>query len=444
MVLFCISSAPSLGTRLRRDTFFTENEDQKIVDPNVQSDTTMELLDKRKRADEEAQISINGLRIESSDYDPKYEDGVIFLLAQTKAKFRLFGEGLTSNMQIAFTTIEAEGGGICEFPSADIFKVRLKFDVYGGGGCVLCQVFGRRKLGIIMLAYSLRFHQMVEGTVTNYSAVVEISVPMRTINDVPYYLCLKEISSNNDTTDNFKKKLWRHQGSEKWLQFRVYERLLPVWVTIIIIILLLFFSSLFSGLTLGLMSMDKTDLKILCTTGTDLERQYASAIMPVRSHGSLLLCSLLLGNVLVNSVLTILMDDLTSGLIAVIFSTLAIVIFGEIMPQAICSRYGLAVGAKTIYITKFVILLTFVVAYPISKILDYMLGEEIGNVYNRERLKELVKVRFLPYLRRNSLSNPLRNFHLLRSIKYYVSFSIHRCHKPLTRHFYLLFESTVE
>lgn len=139
--------------------------------------------------------------------------------------------------------------------------------------------------------------------------------------------------------------------------------------------------------------MDKTDLKILCTTGTELERKYASAIMPVRSHGSLLLCSLLLGNVLVNSVLTILMDDLTSGLIAVIFSTLAIVIFGEIMPQAICSRHGLAVGAKTIYITKFVILLTFLVAYPISKILDYMLGEEIGNVYNRERLKELVKVR---------------------------------------------------
>lgn len=31
-------------------------------------------------------------------------------------------------------------------------------------------------------------------------------------------------------------------------------------------------------------------------------------------------------------------------------------------------------------------------AYPVSKILDCLLGEEIGNVYNRERLKELVRV----------------------------------------------------
>lgn len=36
--------------------------------------------------------------------------------------------------------------------------------------------------------------------------------------------------------------------------------------------------------------------------------------------------------------------------------------------------------------------LTFPLAYPTSKLLDYMLGEEIGAVYNRERLKELVRV----------------------------------------------------
>lgn len=86
------------------------------------------------------------------------------------------------------------------------------------------------------------------------------------------------------------------------------------------------------------------------------------------------------------------LDDLTSGLVAVICSTLAIVIFGEISPQAICSRHGLCIGAKTIYITKLTMIITFPLSYPISKLLDFLLGEEIGNVYNRERLKELVKV----------------------------------------------------
>ena len=47
--------------------------------------------------------------------------------------------------------------------------------------------------------------------------------------------------------------------------------------------------------------------------------------------------SLLLGNVLVNSTLTIFMEALSSGLVAVIGSTMGIVIFGEIIPQVIYS-----------------------------------------------------------------------------------------------------------
>lgn len=112
----------------------------------------------------------------------------------------------------------------------------------------------------------------------------------------------------------------------------------------------------------------------------------------MRKRGNYLLCSLLLGNVLVNSTLTIILDDLTTGIIAVIVSTLAIVIFGEIIPQAICSRHGLAVGAKTVWLTYIFMIATFPLSYPISKILDRVLGEEIGNVYDRERLMEYIRV----------------------------------------------------
>lgn len=69
---------------------------------------------------------------------------------------------------------------------------------------------------------------------------------------------------------------------------------------------------------MGLMALDRNELKVISRCGTEYEKRYAKTIEPVRARGNYLLCSLLFGNVLVNSTLTILMDDLTSGLIAII------------------------------------------------------------------------------------------------------------------------------
>ncbi|CAL8077511.1 unnamed protein product [Orchesella dallaii] len=190
----------------------------------------------------------------------------------------------------------------------------------------------------------------------------------------------------------YKEMPWVHQGTEDWIVLTTYNKWIPVWAHIIMLVVLLTLSGLFSGLNLGLMAIDRTELKIIMNAGTEKEKRYAKQIRPLRENGNYLLCSLLLGNVLVNATLTILLDDLTSGLIAVIGSTVGIVIFGEIVPQAVCSRHGLAVGAKTVWITKLFMAITFPLSYPISVILDKALGEELGNVYNRARLKELILV----------------------------------------------------
>ncbi|XP_048841988.1 metal transporter CNNM4 isoform X3 [Brienomyrus brachyistius] len=200
-----------------------------------------------------------------------------------------------------------------------------------------------------------------------------------------YALCVKQ------GTEDRWSLLGENDG--KLLVVEEKKSLLPLWFQVILIAFLLVLSGMFSGLNLGLMALDPMELRIVQNCGTEKEKKYARKIEPIRRKGNYLLCSLLLGNVLVNTTLTILLDDLIgSGLGAVVASTIGIVIFGEIVPQALCSRHGLAVGANTILVTKLFMLLTFPLSYPVSKLLDYALGQEIGTVYNREKLVEMLKV----------------------------------------------------
>ncbi|XP_050462670.1 unextended protein isoform X2 [Cataglyphis hispanica] len=294
-------------------------------------------------------VHIEGLRIEMAEKEPSYsENGIPQIRAGIKAVIRLFGTGITPDTLISFTDVQAERGSVCDKIKSNEFPVE---------------------------------------NVEESTAIVHVVLPLGS----SFYVCAKRPKYEKDVLRK-DQVLFKHQGTALYNTICTYEKILPLWLTIIIILICLSLSALFSGLNLGLMAIDRTELKILVNTGTEKEKKYARTIQPVRNHGNYLLCSILFSNVLVNSVFTILLDDLTSGFVAIICSTLAIVIFGEISPQALCSRHGLCVGAKTIYLTKLTMLITFPLSYPISKLLDVILGEEIGNVYNRERLKELVKV----------------------------------------------------
>lgn len=167
---------------------------------------------------------------------------------------------------------------------------------------------------------------------------------------------------------------------------------LPLALSLPIICVLVMFSGLFSGLTLGLMGLDMVGLQIVSKGDNSKLAKDAEKIMPVRAKGNQLLCTLLLGNVAVNSALSILLAEIGDGVVGFLVSTALIVIFGEILPQAACSRYALQVGAATVPIVHVLMAIFFVVTKPMSIALDCILGREVSTIHSRSELMEMLKL----------------------------------------------------
>ncbi|MES1912679.1 MAG: hypothetical protein MHM6MM_004914 [Cercozoa sp. M6MM] len=154
-------------------------------------------------------------------------------------------------------------------------------------------------------------------------------------------------------------------------------------------------SGMFSGLTLGLLGLDLKGLEIVQNGDDPKLATFARKIMTVRRHGNWLLCTLLLGNVCVNAALTLIVDQLFKSLSAVvglIVSTALITTFGEIIPQAVCARHALAIGARVVWPVRFLMLLMSPIAWPASWLLDKLLGEELGTIYSNEELRHLIEM----------------------------------------------------
>lgn len=162
---------------------------------------------------------------------------------------------------------------------------------------------------------------------------------------------------------------------------------------LIISVALVLLGGVFAGLTLGLMGQDEVYLKVISTSGTQTEQRLAKKVLTLFNHGKhKILVTLLLSNVITNETLPIVLDRSLNGggWQAVVFSTVLIVIFGEVIPQSICVKYGLEVGA---FFGPFVLILMytfFPIVYPTARLLDYILGESHGTMYKKSGLKTLV------------------------------------------------------
>lgn len=90
--------------------------------------------------------------------------------------------------------------------------------------------------------------------------------------------------------------------------------------------------------------------------------------------------------------LPLFLDRMVPEFLAILLSVSFVLVFGEVIPQAVISKYGLAVGGNLAWLVRILMLIAYPVAWPTSKLLDLILGKDHATFYKRSELKELVNI----------------------------------------------------
>jgi metal transporter CNNM len=152
------------------------------------------------------------------------------------------------------------------------------------------------------------------------------------------------------------------------------------------VVLLVAFSAVCSGLNISVMSLDPADLRRKAKLGN----KQAKRVLPLRRNTHLTLASILLTNVAAVSASSLVLSQRFEGWIAGIGSTLLIVVFGEVIPQALFSKNSLAWSsrfASLLYILRFA---TYPISKPLQLLLDRLFPRQRAKLQSRAELGLLI------------------------------------------------------
>ncbi len=148
------------------------------------------------------------------------------------------------------------------------------------------------------------------------------------------------------------------------------------------VVLLILLSAVCSGLNIGIMSLETADLRRKAKIGNIDARK----VLPLRANSHLTLAAILLTNVAAVSATSLVLESVTGGLIAGLIGTLLIVVFGEIMPQALFSKRALRFTSLLSPLLRVMIVATYPVAKPLQLLLDRLFGMETTELQSRHEL----------------------------------------------------------
>ena len=149
---------------------------------------------------------------------------------------------------------------------------------------------------------------------------------------------------------------------------------------------LLVLSGSFSGLNIGLMMARPDDLRRKARQGDVI----ATRVYRYRKDGYYLIFCILLGNVGVNTAMSILLGNMTNGVIGGLIATLLITMFGEILPQAIFTQRGYRFVRHFFWLLDVIYVLFWPLAHPMSKLLNRWVGKEAPQLYSHQELEQII------------------------------------------------------
>ena len=148
-----------------------------------------------------------------------------------------------------------------------------------------------------------------------------------------------------------------------------------------------------SGLTVGLMSISSLDLKIKLDSGSAQEKKYAKKVTRITHDHHLLLVTLLIANAVAMETLPIILDKIFSEYIAIALSVSFVLIFGEIVPQALCTGPNqLKIAYYMTPLVRIIVLIFIPLSYPIGKILDCCFGKDKNFRLKNDEIKALISL----------------------------------------------------
>lgn len=152
------------------------------------------------------------------------------------------------------------------------------------------------------------------------------------------------------------------------------------------IIILIGFSAVCSGLNIALMSLELADLRRKAKLGN----KDAKRVLPLRKNGHLSLAAILFTNVAAVSATSLVLESQLNGVVAGIVSTLLIVVFGEIFPQAYFNQRALSICAKLAPVLRAMIIITYPVSKPLQLLLDRLFRHQARPLQTRHELGLLI------------------------------------------------------